>query len=300
MSIGRKSLIGFIVILIFGLDITNAKEIKFEVEAPSEVIEGQEFRVVYSLQNAEPNNVDLPQIANDFEIIHGPTLSTFTETLIEDDARVLNHSRTYTYILVSKKTGKLKLPIASLFVDGKQYRTKAKTINVINWEEAHKKSQKKQKNGKNLPQINEEDIFIRTIVKKTDLGGQEAYEVTFRLYTRLDIKRVEKAEYPEFISFDVFDEWKPARQPMVTEKYKGSVYYAADMRKVVLIPLTPGKKLIQGGNVKFTLRIPTGEVEQTIFGTVEKTMEVQKSVPIEPFSIDAGVPADWKLAYLAD
>ncbi|MDU1904734.1 MAG: BatD family protein [Dysgonomonas sp.] len=300
MSIGRKSLTVFIVTLIFGLDITNAKEIKFEVEAPSEIIQGQEFRVVYSLQNGEPNNVNLPQIASDFEIIQGPALSTYSETEIVDDVRVINHSRTYTYILVSNKTGKMKLPVASLFVDGKLYRTKAKTINVINWGEANKKSQKKQKSNKDIHKINEDDIFIRTIVEKTDLGGQEAYEVTFRLYTRLDIKRVEKAKYPEFISFDVFDEWKPSRQPMVTENYKGNEYYAADMRKVILIPLTPGKKLIQGGNVVFTLKIPTGEIEQTYFGSEEKIIEVRKTVPIEPFSIDAGVPANTKLAYLAD
>lgn len=296
MHISKKFLKTFVLLVFLSIGCIKAEKIKFEVEAPSQVIQGQEFRLVYSLENGEPNNVNLPQSAEGFEIIQGPSLSTYMDTQLVDGVRVTRHSRTYTYIFVATEEGKQKLPVASLFVDGKLYRTKSQTINVISREKAHTMKQKKQKTNKKLPAIGDKDAFIRTIVEKVDLGGKEGIEITFRLYTRLDVRRIGKMDYPDFASFDMFDDWQPSRQAMVVENYKGSEYYAANMRKVILVPLAPGKKLIPAGSIEVIFRFPTGEIEQTFRGPVEKVLEVKKALPIKPFEVEAGLPKDWGVA----
>lgn len=291
---GKSLLICTIVLLCIGN--VEAQDVKFEVEAPSQVIQGQEFRLIYSLKNGEPNNVNLPQMAEGFDIIYGPSLETYMETRLIDSVRVTTHSRTYSYILIAREEGKQKLPVASLTVDGKVYRTKSKTIDVVSWDEARNQKHKELKINKNAPEITDKDAFIRTIVEKVDLGGKEGIEITFRLYTKIDIRRIDKAEYPDFSSFDLFDDWKPSRQAMVLETYNGGKYYAANIRKVTLVPLVPGKKLIPAGNIQVIFQIPTGEIEQTFYGPVEKIIEVKKALPIEPFEVEAGLPSDWRIA----
>src|SRR5690606_34485260 len=120
----------FFLIGLFSISILGAEaQVAFKASAPATVVEGEQFRLSYIL-NEEGKDLRLPDIA-DFDVLFGPSTSTsFSQSTINGKT-TSERSVTYTYILVPKKTGSFTIGPASINVKGSNYQSNSLSIEVL-------------------------------------------------------------------------------------------------------------------------------------------------------------------------
>jgi len=276
---------------------SGQRPVSFDVQAPEIVRQGERFRVNFVLKNEDADSIKFPDNLKDVTVVYGPAVSTSQSTNVIKGIRETTTARSFSYIMIAEKAGKVKLPSASVTAGGKTYKTKPVTIEVegSGRDLPGRREANKKRNQKNKIEIKDEDSFIRSIVTEVEIQGEKAFEVTFRLYTTVNVQQVEKTNYPAFSQFDIIRSWTPSTR-MRAEKYEGRNYYTADIRKFLLVPKRAGTVKVDGGQVDVLFRVKTGEVERSFFGPVKKYEEVRKTLTIEPFEIEVGLVGDYQLA----
>jgi len=280
----------------------DEKEIKFEVKAPEKAYIGERFRIIYTLTNADVSDINFPEKIKGFDIIYGPSKSSSHSTQVIGGETTSTSSVSFMFILTPTETGKYKLPEVEVEVKGKKYKSERPQIEVIstgnnsgkNKTESSRKKQDNRQNKKKQ-EIKDQDAFIKAIVEEEEIDGEKVFDVTLRLYVTDNISgisRISSSKEPDFSAFQIAGRGTSDRRMYRTE-YEGKSYYTADIRQYILIPKRSGKVDIDGGSFNIVFRIKTGEVEQSFFGPVEKEVEVEKTLEIDPFSINAGLVGDW-------
>ncbi len=279
------------------------KEVKLEVTAPEQVRVGEQFRLVFNLMNAEASEIDFPDKIKGFDIVYGPALSTSSTTQVIKGKRTSYTMVSFSYFLVANETGKLRIPEASVTVKGKKYTAECPQIEVLSSGNRNEPAKRGKKGTpENRMEIKDKDAFIQAIVDNQDIDGQKIIEVTLRVFVsdRINIAGIyydrSATREPDFSGFEVIGSWTSSQDGnMFKTEYNGKNYYAADIRKFQLLPKRSGKVEIEdGGQVDVVFGIKTGEVEQSFFGTMEKQVEVRKTLTVKPFTIDAGLVGDWQ------
>lgn len=281
------------------------KEVKFEVRAPEQVKAGEQFRLMFVLTNADVKEIDFPDKIKGFDIIYGPAISTSSTIQVIEGKRTSSTSVAFTYTLAANQTGKLRIPEASVTVGGKKYTTESPRIEVLSSRKSNKptvkeKEEKKSagKKQKNI-EIKDKDAFIQTFVEKQEIDDEKVIEVTLRVYIsdRVDINGIHSTPTimePDFSEFRIIRSWTPRPKKLFKTEYEGKSYYAADIRKFLLLPKRSGKiEIKDAGYIDIVFGVKTGETEESFFGTVEKQIEVKKTLTVKPFTIDAGLVGDW-------
>lgn len=107
-------------------------QLRFTAQIPSHGEVNGQLRVQFTLNGAEGEGFTPPKF-NDFEVLAGPSVSSFSNTRIENGRTFSQSSTTYTYILSPRHKGALTIGAASVRVGGKNLRTAASTV-VVNGE----------------------------------------------------------------------------------------------------------------------------------------------------------------------
>lgn len=114
--------------------VVMSDDVSFVVKADSIVTLGNKFRLTYTLNNAESDNLQLPieSMPSDLTIAHGPYVSTGKSISIKDGVEHRSSSVTYGYMLVPKKEGLIIIPSAKAILnDGKVLQSNTLEINVV-------------------------------------------------------------------------------------------------------------------------------------------------------------------------
>lgn len=283
---------------IIGFGYVNAQNVSFAADAPNAVVKGEKFRLTYTLSNANGSGLQMKSSISDFNVLYGPSVSSSSMTQIINGKRTSSSSQTYTYILVGNKEGSFTLPAATIVVDGKTYTSNALQIKVLPPDKNATQNNQSSSNQSNASgagvsssgasggNISSNDAFIRAIVSKTRVYEQEAFVVTFRFYTTLDVRSIGKIEFPEFNGFLVEDfELSPNRQ-LELEHYNGKNYYATDLKKSLLFPQKFGNLEIPAGKIEMTFNVPSGKVVNTFFGPQYVMTDVTKTLATNPVKVD--------------
>lgn len=288
----RKQIYRFLFLLI-GLHSVSMfvaeAQIDFKASAPATVVEGEQFRLSYML-NEDGRDLRLPDIT-DFDILFGPSTSTSFSQRTINGKTTSERSVTYTYILVPKKTGKFTIEPASINVKGSNYKSNSVNIEVL-------------PPDKNSPQggtggagssggtssassasVSENDAFIRAIVSNNSPYEQQGFTVTFRLYTTLNVVNFGRIQFPEFEGFMVEEIDMPANQQLKMERYNGRNYYTADLRKTLLFPQRSGQITIPSGSIEMVFSVPSGKSVSTFFGSQELMADVKKNLVTNPLTV---------------
>jgi len=266
------------------------KEIAFKISAPEQVLTGEKFRVVYRLINAEEDTgIELIEKNKVFDVLQGPVVSTSLSTQYIEGKKVTEFTKSFIYTMVAKNKGKFKLPVASVKVKGKTYKSNQSEIKIItsaDKEESRKKNQKQA--------ISDSDAFLKPVVEEIDVDGKKGFSVSYRLYTLIDLQDIANIDKPDFSDFDIIREWTPSNMGSV-ERYNGKEYYIIDVRRFILLPKKSGKIKVGEGKLELVFSVASGIIEQTIFGPVERMQQVVRTFTMDPFEVDAGLVGDWNL-----
>ena len=261
----RKLFIGFL--LWISAVALWAEEISFTCKAPSTVVSGQQFKLVYTV-NKDGKDLRVPEIS-DFDVLFGPSTSHSSSFQIVNGKATSNIQITYTYMLAGKEPGKYTIAPATIVISGDKYTSNSVQIEVLPADKQSASSSASQGlpvDNSSVANVNNEQIFVKQHFTKTKVYEQEAIQVTYKLYTRLDVVQVGGAKFPEFKDFFVQDIELDPNRSWVVEHVDGYNYNTIVLKQCIIFPQHAGKINIDGGNVEVVLRMRTSSSRhQSIF-----------------------------------
>ena len=300
----QKYLILFILSLL-SLGI-NAQEVTFRASAPNTVAKGDNFRLVYTLRGGEGSNINVPETIKGFDILYGPAVSSSYSTQIINGKATTDSSESYIYTMTAASEGTFTIPAATIRVNGKTYTSNSIQIKVLppdkNTKATHQgggnQGGQPSESSSTAQKISSSDAFIRAIVSKSKVYEQEAFTVTFRFYTTLQVSDIGKIEFPEFEGFMVEDQDLPPTRQLTMEHYNGRNYYSVDLRRTLLFPQRSGKITIPSGKIEMVFNVRSGKAVQTFFGPQYVMTDVKKTMTTSPLTINVtqlpeGKPANF-------
>lgn len=288
----NKKLITFLFLITVCVLNVLGESVSFRASAPSTVAKGQQFRLSYTTNTQDGSDINVPESIRGFDVLYGPSVSSSYSTTIINGKSSSQSSVTYTYILQAKAEGTFTLPAASLKVNGRTYTSNAVRVTVVHADRNAQAQQQQQQGMGANPQVisrsssapgkfSPKDAFIRAIITKTKVHEQEAFLVTFRFYTRLQVQDIGQVQFPEFEGFMVEDVDMPQQQQLRIEHYNGQNYGVADLKKSVLFPQRSGNLVIPQGKIEMVFQVPTGV--SSFFG--EEMTAVKKTITTKPINV---------------
>ena len=105
-------------------------QVSVRVQAPSEVVEGDRFRISYVVNTSD---IDDFQVA-DFEgidLLYGPARSQSSSFSMVNGRTTSSSTVTFTYTVAASKTGTVRIPVATVVSGGNTYKSGSPSITVL-------------------------------------------------------------------------------------------------------------------------------------------------------------------------
>ncbi len=209
------------------------------------------FQVSFTFTGTDINgvkNYSSPPFQH-FLVLSGPNQSTNMEIINS----TVSASRTFSYYLQAKATGKFNIESASIEYDGKTYKTNPISIEVVAG------STRPNNNGSSSqqPVITQKDIgdnlFVKATADKQRVYLGEPVTVTYKLYTRLNIaSQMSVNKLPQYNGFWAEELTTPNNITFSTEVANGKQYRVGILKKVCLFPSQTGELSV----TPFELNVP--------------------------------------------
>lgn len=291
----RKYLIALI-LSFAGLINVCAQEVTFVISAPNSTVEGGRIQVKYILRVVgDIGKIGTPELNENeiegFTLLFGPAYSQSISSTTINGQKHVEGNWTFTYTLDANKQGTFTFPAATIKVAGKNYKSNTTQIKVLppdkDAQQGTNKPTQETVSTSTAQNINPKDAFIRAIFSKKKGTEQDAFVVTFRLYTVLNIRQFEKIEFPEFDGFMVEDIDIPETVQGKLDNYNGKNYVTYDLRKMLLFPQRSGKMTIPSGKLDLVFYVKSGKVIMDPFWGPQETMEdVKRTLKTTPETLD--------------
>lgn len=295
--------IGLIGVLLIGCCAALfADEVSFTAKAPQTVVVGQQFRLVYTV-NQDAKDLRIPEMP-DFDVLMGPSTSTSRSVQIVNGSMASSLTINYTFILMANQPGTFTIAPASITVKNEKYTSQALTIKVLPADQtasvsnANTQSQSSQTESSQVS-LSSKQIFVRQTFSKTNVYQQEAVLLTYKLYSRVDVAQIINAKFPEFKDFYVQEIELDHNRSWTPEHYNGLNYNTIVLKQYLLFPQRAGELPIDGGNVEAVVRVPTNQRTNHFFNDFFNTyQEVKKDlrIPATKLKVKAfpdGAPANF-------
>lgn len=222
----------------------------FTTQAPKSVSLDETFRVQYVLSTSDGDAFHCPQ-TNDFDILGGPSTSTYSSMQWVNGKRSSSSSITYTYILQAKRSGKFQLPRPTVKVDGKTLHASAATITIT---EAGSHSQQRQAprsaddddtqyDLRAAKAVTQKDLFVKCIASKTSLVEQEPVVLSYKVYARagVGLSNIVPRRKPEMKGFWTQEVQLPNNLKPSYETIGGNTYRVFTYMQYVAFPQQTGQ-----------------------------------------------------------
>lgn len=279
-----------------------ADEVEFRAQAPGKVVAGRPFQLTYTI-NQRARDLQAPEFLG-FEYLAGPYTSQSSSTSFVNGHRTSTFTLTYTYTLLGNTPGDYTINPATITSDGKQYTSNGVRITVLPPDEQPTSSSTSSSTSQSIserpeaPSSSSSDIFVRTIVTKTNVYEQEALQISYRLYVAgVDFAQMGNSlKLPEMTGF-LKQELELGNRQFELEHYNGRNYQAVTLFSYLLYPQHSGDIKIDAAQFEAILRVQTHQQVRSIFDDFFGTYEnVSRSLPAPAVTIHvkplpAGKPA---------
>ncbi len=247
-----------------------ADEVVFKGQAPSQVIVGKPFQLTYTV-NQRSRDLRAPEFT-DFDLLAGPYSSTSSSTSFVNGHRTSSFTQTYTYTLMARREGTYTIAPATVKVEGEQVQSNGVRIEVLPEDQPTNSQQPTANSQQPSVNANSDNLFVRTIVSKTNVQEQEALLVTYKLYfANVDVAQLtNNTKLPEFTGFLKQDLDQGQIQTQL-EHYNGRNYQTAVLYRTVLYPQHSGDIVIDPAVFEAVLRVQTQQQVRSIFDSFFET-----------------------------
>lgn len=236
----------FVLISISATYNTNAQSFKAHIEDV-----GGYYRLTFTIASNDANNFTPPSLSN-FEVLSGPSTSTFSNYQIINGHTSHSETTAFTYILSARKSGKITIGPASIRVNGKSVHSNSVTLNA---QANHSAS-----NGPHSPNVGtnnsvqqagssvtNNDLFIDVTPSRTTVHEQEAVLLTYRIHARVGVglSNTSLTQKPDFKGLISQEIPLPGNQIQTyIEHRNGRTYRTGTILQYVVFPQTSGKLTI--------------------------------------------------------
>lgn len=273
-----------------------AENISFKASAPDVVVVGDQFRLSYTVTTQKIKDFRAPSIKG-FEVLMGPSRSQQSSTQIINGNMTSTSSITYTFILMATAAGEYSIPGASVIADGNQLVSNSIKIKVLPQEEGGNRGQASE--TARSSSVSNQDLFITATASKTNVYEQEAFLLTYKIYTREPNLQLNNAKLPDFKGFHSQEIEMPANARWSQEHYNGRNYSTAVYRQFVLFPQQLGKLFIEPAQFQMTIgkAVQSDDPFEAFFNGGSNILEIKKNIVTPRISIDVhSLPANNKPA----
>jgi hypothetical protein len=269
----------------------------FTATAPDVVVVGDQFRLSYKVNTQKVKDFRAPSVKG-FEVLMGPSRSTFSNTQIINGNVTSESGITFTYILMANNTGTFTIPGATIVADGGSVVSNSVKIKVLPADQAGQQSSGSAKSSASSSTgVSSQDLFVTANVTRTSVYEQEAFVLTYKIYTRDSRMGLDNVKLPDFKGFHSQEIERPANAHWTQEHYKGRNYYTTVYRQFVLFPQQSGKLSIEPARFDATVEKVTQSDDpfEAFFNgggnvvTVKKTLTTP-AISINVLPLPAGKP----------
>ena len=277
-----------------------ADKVSFTASAPDAVVVGDQFRLSYTVTTQKVKDFRAPSIKG-FDVLMGPSRSQQSNTQIVNGNVTSTSSITFTYILMANNAGEYTIPGASIVADGDQMVSNSVRIKVLPQDQGDSNSSSSSStHSSSGTGVSNQDLFITASASKTNVYEQEAFVLTYKIYTRESNLQLNNAKLPDFKGFHSQEIEMTTNARWTPEHYQGRNYYTTVYRQFVLFPQQSGKLYIDPAQFQMTVGKPVQSDDpfDAFFNGGSNVIEIKKSISTPKIAINvnplpAGKPADF-------
>lgn len=277
-----------------------ADKVSFTASAPDAVVVGDQFRLSYTVTTQKVKDFRAPSIKG-FDVLMGPSRSQQSNTQIVNGNVTSTSSITFTYILMANNAGEYTIPGASIVADGDQMVSNSVRIKVLPQDQGDSNSSSSSStHSSSGTGVSNQDLFITASASKTNVYEQEAFVLTYKIYTRESNLQLNNAKLPDFKGFHSQEIEMTTNARWTPEHYQGRNYYTTVYRQFVLFPQQSGKLYIDPAQFQMTVGKPVQSDApfDAFFNGGSNVIEIKKSISTPKIAINvnplpAGKPADF-------
>ena len=283
---------------------TFADKVSFVASAPDVVVVGDQFRLSYTVTTQKVKDFRAPSMKG-FDVLMGPSRSEQSSTQIVNGSVSSTSSITFTYILMANTAGEFTVPGASIVAEGNQMISNSVKIKVLPQDQNHNSSRRNNDNSSSIQpssnaSVSNQDLFITATASKTNVYEQEAFVLTYKIYTRESNLQLNNAKLPDFKGFHSQEIEMTTNARWTPEHYKGRNYYTTVYRQFVLFPQQSGKLFIEPAQFQMTVNKPVQSADpfDAFFNGGNNVIEIKKPITTPKIAINvnplpAGKPTNF-------
>jgi len=283
---------------------TFADKVSFVASAPDVVVVGDQFRLSYTVTTQKVKDFRAPSIKG-FDVLMGPSRSEQSSTQIVNGSVSSTSSITFTYILMANTAGEFTVPGASIVAEGNQMISNSVKIKVLPQDQNHNSSRRNNDNSSSIQpssnaSVSNQDLFITATASKTNVYEQEAFVLTYKIYTRESNLQLNNAKLPDFKGFHSQEIEMTTNARWTPKHYKGRNYYTTVYRQFVLFPQQSGKLFIEPAQFQMTVNKPVQSADpfDAFFNGGNNVIEIKKPITTPKIAINvnplpAGKPTNF-------
>ena len=301
----RKLIFLLIALITAATSIFADNKVSFTASAPDVVVVGDQFRLSYTVTTQKVRDFRVPSIKG-FDVLMGPTRSTFSNTQIVNGAVSSEKGVTFTYILMATAEGEFSIPGATITADGDQMVSNSVKIKVLPQDKntgsagGNQGGGNASSNSSSAASVSNQDLFVTATASKTTVYEQEAFLLTYKIYTRESQLAFDNVKLPDFKGFHSQELERPSNARWSQENYKGRNYHTTVYRQFVLFPQQAGKLTIEPARFDASVAkaIRSADPFDAFFNGGSNMVEVKKvlTTPVITINVNplpAGKPADF-------
>ena len=256
--------------------------VTIRVQAPSEVIQGDRFRIAYIVNTSDVDDFRIDAFEGLVEL-YGPSRSQSSSYSIINGKATSSSSVTFTYTVTTDKAGTFRVPAATVTSGGKTVKSASPQITVLpggsagsggsgqggagQGGQAHSQQADRMRTQSVGDRIGSKDLFIAVTASKKRVFEQEAVLLTYKLYTLVNVSEL-MGKMPELDGFHVQEINRQKQPELKMEHYNGKNYGTVVWSQYVVFPQQTGE-----------LKIPEIKYEATV---------IQQNRSADPFDIFFG------------
>ena len=269
---------------------TVLAQVTLKVQAPSQAEVGQRISIKYVANTQDIEDFQIEDFEG-FNVLYGPSTSRSSNISIINGRTTQSSTLTFTYTIVPTEEGKLKVPAATIKVDGKSVKSSSPSIEVLpasqqqsqqssgSQQGGNARQGRQQQGNASSGQITGQDLYITVTANRQKIYEQEAVTLTYKLFTLVNIQQI-SGEMPQIDGCHVQELDRPAQLSLKYERVNGRNYGTAVWKQYVIFPQKTGKMKIPSITFDMQVEVQNRSMDpfDIFFGGGSLTQLVRKQV----------------------
>lgn len=263
---------------------------------------GGYYRLSFTVNSSDASAFTPPSLSA-FEVLNGPSQSTFSNYQLVNGHASHSESTTFTYILSARHSGKIYIGAATIKVGGKTIHSNPISINAQKGGGGASTGASQSSRhgaggaGSEVQQagsaVTQRDLFIDVTPSRTRVREQEAVLLTYRIHARVGVglSNTSLTQKPDFKGLISQEIPLPGNQIQTTIEHRGgTTYRTGTILQYVVFPQKAGRITIP--SITFDCAViqqdNTMDLADAFFnggGTIG--VQVRRTVPVISLQVDA-------------